>query len=192
MKNTVRVAIILWAVAVAALFVLCVTVSSAEEPAQEPAPAPVATRSADAESTITPAEKTPAKVVYSAEEIILAKTVWGEARGCSRTEQAAVVWCILNRVDAGMGSIIDVATAPLQFVGYREENPVTEEHIALVNDVLTRRALEDTNSGEVGRVLPKEYLYFTGDGVSNHFCTEFNGGTVWDWSLQTPYEEDFR
>ena len=30
----------------------------------------------------------------------LARTVWGEARGCSTTEQAAVAWCVLNRVDS--------------------------------------------------------------------------------------------
>lgn len=33
---------------------------------------------------------------------LIAQTVWAEARGVeSRAEQAAVVWCILNRVDAG-------------------------------------------------------------------------------------------
>ena len=32
---------------------------------------------------------------------MLAKTIWGEARGVeSITEKAAVAWCILNRVDA--------------------------------------------------------------------------------------------
>ena len=31
---------------------------------------------------------------------LIAKTVWGEARGCSVTQQAAVAWCILNRVDS--------------------------------------------------------------------------------------------
>lgn len=30
----------------------------------------------------------------------LARMVWGEARGCSTTEQAAVVWCVLNRFDS--------------------------------------------------------------------------------------------
>ena len=42
---------------------------------------------------------------------------------------------------------------------------------------------------EVGRVLPREYLFFTGDGEHNHFRTEWDGGQVWDWSLQSPYEE---
>ncbi len=32
---------------------------------------------------------------------MIAKTIWGEARGTSMTEKAAVAWCILNRVDSG-------------------------------------------------------------------------------------------
>jgi len=42
--------------------------------------------------------------------------------------------------------------------------------------------------GSVGRVLPKEYLYFTGDGAHNYFTTEWQGGQTWDWSLESPYE----
>lgn len=33
----------------------------------------------------------------------LAKTLYGEARGCSTVEQATVVWCVLNRVDDESG-----------------------------------------------------------------------------------------
>ena len=40
-----------------------------------------------------------------------------------------------------------------------------------------------------GRVLPKEYLFFGGDGTHNYFRTKWDGGTVWDWSLPSPYEE---
>ena len=121
---------------------------------------------------------------------VLAKTVYGEARGCSVTEQAAVVWCILNRVDAGYGTIIDVATAPNQFVGYVESNPVEPDILLLVQDVVVRWELEDTNSGEVGRVLPEDYLWFHGDGVENHFRNSYSGGDIWDWSLPSPYEEE--
>ena len=67
-----------------------------------------------------------------AEVEMLAKTIWGEARGVeSITEKAAVAWCILNRVDAKGyacgGDIEYVLTFPGQFVGYDEENPVTTE-----------------------------------------------------------------
>lgn len=40
----------------------------------------------------------------------------------------------------------------------------------------------------VGRVLPKEYLYFSGDGIRNTFRTQYKGGTRWNWSLPSPYE----
>jgi len=36
---------------------------------------------------------------YYSDEVVLAKTAYGEARGCSTTQQAAVMWCVLNRVD---------------------------------------------------------------------------------------------
>ena len=36
-----------------------------------------------------------------ASKVALAKMVWGEARGCSTTEQAATIWCVLNRYDSG-------------------------------------------------------------------------------------------
>lgn len=119
----------------------------------------------------------------------LAKTVWGEARGCSRTEQAAVVWCVLNRVDnpAWPDSITGVVTQPRQFSGYDEDNPVDEDILALVWDVLARWEAEKICVGHVGRVLPKEYLFFGGDGKTNHFRTEYRGGTTWDWSLDSPY-----
>ena len=154
---------------------------------------------AEPEPTVSalPAAELPATDLPAAEPVayhepppqeILAKLVWGEARGCSRTEQAAVVWCVMNRVDDGQGDIVEVATAPCQFYGYDPENPVDPEILALVRDVLTRWGMEQTCIGSVGRVLPKEYLYFTGDGAHNYFTTEWNGGQTWDWSLESPYE----
>lgn len=41
---------------------------------------------------------------------------------------------------------------------------------------------------DVGRVLPPDYLYFSGDGKRNHFRNEYDGGQTWDWSLPSPYE----
>ena len=118
------------------------------------------------------------------EVIILAKLVYGEASVFSITEQAAVIWCVLNRVDAGYGDIISVVTAPHQFVGYRETNPVCDEYVWLAEDVLYR-----WQNGGSGRVLPSEYLYFHGDGKRNHFRSEFKSTDYWDWSLPSPYKE---
>ena len=120
---------------------------------------------------------------------LIAKTVWGEARGCNATQQAAVVWCILNRVDsmAFPNSIQAVVTQKYQFAGYRSENPVELDILALVYDVLARWSLETEYAGSVGRVLPQSYLFFTGNGVENMFTETLFGKTVWDWSLPSPY-----
>ena len=104
----------------------------------------------------------------------IAKTVYGEAMVCGTTERAAVVWCILNRADDAR----DAADHPLL--------PELEE---LALDVIERWLDEKDGNADTGRVLPREYLFFTGDGEHNHFRTEWDGGQVWDWSLQSPYEE---
>ena len=162
------------------------TSAAPEEPEAPAVPEPTA-------STLPAPQETPAAepVIYHEPDPqeILAKLVWGEARGCSTTEQAAVVWCVLNRVDDGQGDIAEVATAPCQFYGYDPGNPMDAEILALVQDVLIRWSMEHSCVGSVGRVLPKEYLYFTGDGAHNYFTTGWQGGQTWDWSLASPYEE---
>ena len=122
---------------------------------------------------------------------LLAKTVWGEARGCNRFEQSAVVWCILNRVDAGRGSIAQVITAPNQFTGYKSSHPVTKEIKELVKDVVARWKLEKTVCGNVGRTLPKDYLYFRADstGIGNVFRNKYKGDyKIWNWDCWNPYK----
>ena len=127
-----------------------------------------------------------------ASKVALAKMVWGEARGCSTTEQAATIWCVLNRYDSGdrfwADTVEGITTQPCQFYGYDSSNPVDPDILALVEDVLARWMAEKECVGSVGRVLPREYLYFTGDGVHNYFTTEWQGGQTWDWSLESPYE----
>lgn len=118
----------------------------------------------------------------------IAKTVWGEARGCSTMEQSAVIWCILNRVDAGYGTIEEVITAPYQFTGYKETNPVEGEFVELAQDVLIRWQAEKYCIGDVGRTLPDTYLWFHGDGKRNHFRDAFDGDYhIWGWDCLNPY-----
>lgn len=133
---------------------------------------------------------TPVVHIYTDNEVAyLAKTVWGEARGLSKTEQAAVVWTILNRVDDGRfgKGIVNVITAPKQFVGYKTSNPITAEIKEVVLDVLNRWEREKAGIEDVGRVLPKGYLYFRGNGKENLFSKSWNSKNVWDWSLESPY-----
>ena len=120
----------------------------------------------------------------------IAKTVWGEARGLSKTQQAGVIWTILNRFDDGRfgKEIIRVITAPSQFAGYKSSHPVDPEIRNLVIDVLDRYAQEKAGIENVGRVLPKDYLYFRGNGKTNLFSEKLNSNNTWDWSLESPYD----
>lgn len=127
----------------------------------------------------------------------LAKTLWGEARGIESTmEKAAVCWCVLNRVDSdewdfrNMNTIESVVTAPNQFMGYDKKNPLDDELVEIARDVLTRWYMEKDGIENVGRVLPKEYTHFYGDGESNYFRTDWRGKEFWDWSLEDPYKEE--
>lgn len=119
----------------------------------------------------------------------LAKIVYREARGIKEdSHKAAVVWCILNRVDDGYwgDSIVEVATYPNAFA-WVPDTPVDEELVDLVVDVITRWNHEKEGLSDVGRTLPKEYLYFTGDGSYNRFTKEWGSTDYWDWSLPDPY-----
>jgi hypothetical protein len=121
---------------------------------------------------------------------LIAKTLYGETRSDEiPTEQkAAVAWCILNRVDAGWGTIEEVVTAKSQFTGYRASNPVWDSLYELTLDVLHRWAEEHDGAENVGRTLPADYLYFTGDGDRNNFTKKWKSGEPkWDWSLGSPY-----
>jgi len=155
--------------------------------ASSPAPAMTAerTESITATETVIPTtEKIQEPQVYDVipdpeptlpfterEAEILAKTVWGEARGLSTEEQRLVIWTVLQRVDDNRwGNTIEaVITAPRQFNGYRERNPVTPEIHALVVQELT-----DWHNGENPPThelfAPNApYFFFDGDGKNNWF-----------------------
>ena len=102
--------------------------------------------------------------------VAMAKMLWGEARGCTRDNQAMAVWCVLNRVDDPRfpDTIQGVLSQPSQFHGYSPDFPVWEELKEVARDVLTRWSLEKQGA-TVERELPNTYLWFTGDGVQNHF-----------------------
>ena len=121
----------------------------------------------------------------------LAKVLYGECRGVkSQMEQAAVAWCVLNRVDSRYypNTVMEVITQPRQFHGYEEDYPVLPALKAIAEDVLTKWHLEKEGEEDVGRVLPKSYIYFVGDGVHNYFAEEYLSKEYWDFSLDNPYE----
>lgn len=142
----------------------------------------------------TPAQPAvePAKLYTEADVEMLARLIYTEARGVrSKTEQAAVVWVVLNRLDnpnRPQKTIADVVCAPYQF-DYRPWAPVTDEFKALAVDVLERWQAEKDGQADVGRVLPPEYQYFEGWGGRNWFSAEWRSDEYWDWSLPSPYED---
>lgn len=157
-----------------------------------PTPALTPTAATEPVATPSPTPEPPEYIPDPAEVEMLAKLTYGEARGIfSQTEQAAVMWCVLNRVDAegyAMGhSIKYVVTFKGQIHGYDPDNPTVDDYgrdlTVLAADVLTRWA-----TGADGRVLPVEYLWFEGDGEHNYFRDAYRDGNVWYWSLPSPYD----
>lgn len=131
---------------------------------------------------------------------MLGLTIWGEANGQSKMEQAAVAWSILNRVDeegyARGKSLSHVITFPGQFHGYKNTKGArcTDYYLELAKDVVDRWAREHNGEENVGRVLPKEYTFFVGKKTNgewhNYFRTAYKTNEPrWDWSLPNPYEE---
>lgn len=110
-----------------------------------------------------------------ADVLALARTLYGECRGCSELQQRAVCWCIFNRVDDSRfpDTVLGVITQKSQFFGYSASNPVWDS----LYDV-AYQTMVDWNNRE-NRVFGPEYCFFHGDGRRNHFTTEWNGGKEW-------------
>ena len=121
----------------------------------------------------------------------LAKLVWAEGRGIpSDTQKAAIMWCVINRVEkegAWANDLWTVLTAPHQFA-YRKNAPVDPHLYELAKDVLIRWDKERCGYTDVGRTLPSNYYYFSGDGIRNYFRDKYKGGNIWRWTLESPYE----
>lgn len=114
----------------------------------------------------------------------LANVMHSEANGLTTREVAMVAWCVLNRVDIGQGTIHSICNSN-QFT--RKGNRT--QYAWLAEDVLIRYYSEKMGVENVGRVLPKDYLYFTGDGRHNYFRNSFYGSKVLYFpELINPYE----
>lgn len=127
---------------------------------------------------------------YSNQDVIdIAKVLYHECRGIpSKTEKACVAWTILNRVDYYNSTVYSIVRAPYQFAFYPNA-PVWNELYELAQDVLNRWNREKNGETNVGRVLPKEYLYFVGSNGHNYFRDKYSGSyNVWNYSIKSPYE----
>jgi len=147
------------------------------------------------ETTVLEEEKEVETVVvkqYDDETVeVLTNLLYGEARGVKGDDRkSAVVWCVLNRFDNGNygNTIIKVATAKHQFCGYVAGRVYKDldsyNHCKeIVIDVLDRYYTEE----QVGRTLPKDYLYFVAKNGENVFTKEWKSTNYWNWSLENPY-----
>ncbi len=130
-----------------------------------------------------------AKYENSEEIVMLAKLIYREA-GCvkSDTEKAAVVWCVLNRVDDARhpNTIKKVITQKHQFA-WKKKTPVLQKFKDLALDVVIRWELEKKGFQNVGRILPSNYLFFAGRKGHNWFRNKFKCKQYWDWSIESPY-----
>ena len=127
-----------------------------------------------AEETATEtAQETP--ILTQREREVLAKLIYGEANDgvVPEAERSMVIWCVLNRLDSAQsdwfgGTVEGIATNCQQFTGYQEDSPVTEANLRLVDDVAKRWKRQKCGEQNVGRTLPKDYLFFVADGTGRH------------------------
>lgn len=122
--------------------------------------------------------------------------VHGEAGGVpSITRRSGCLWIVCNRVISEDPFFPDDLEAVIeqksQFDGYTPGNTYTQADYDLAVDVFERfwREQNGESSVTVGRTIPTDYLYFTGDGKENHF-TKVQYGTpyVWGSMFVSPYK----
>lgn len=165
-------------------------VTPIETTAQEPGTEEITERvdSTECELGDDNTEATKPYIISYDDLVMLAKLIYGEASIVeSKTEQAAVVWCVLNRVDDPRfpNTITEVVTQPYQFAGYSEDYPVYTKYLLLAEDVLIRYY-----SGGDGRVIPKDYLYFMGFNGHNWFTKEYLDTNYYKFDIEnSPYED---
>ena len=121
----------------------------------------------------------------------LAKIIWLEGGGESIEYQSAVAWTVLNHLDLGDwgDTLTDVITYPGHFA-WDKYAPINDIQLELAKDVFIRWQLEKEGFEDVGRTLPKEYIYFWANSKGEcRFNTVYGVKEgAWDWSLPSPYE----
>lgn len=103
---------------------------------------------------------------------------WGEYSGTDYAQRTAPIWCACNRADA-WGLTLDEVMHSDAFHGLLTEREVPTEWYDLARETLARWELEKLGYIDVGRTLPSEYLYFSGNGVVNVYRTEYTGGLTY-------------
>lgn len=107
---------------------------------------------------------------------MIARILYNEARHLPTVEQSMVVWCMLNSWEVeGYGrSFAEVVQNKFTYNPYNE---IEADKKWVAQDVLTRYVRECKGEPEVGRTLPKGYIYMVGDEWQTHniFRKDFDG-----------------
>lgn len=135
------------------------------------------TESVTFSTKIEPEYIDPPEPPYTGDDIkMLAKMVWGEARGCPVEEQRLVIWAVIQRVDSDgwADTISEVITQKNQFKAYHADNPVDPEIYTLCVNELTDwwNGAHPPTHELYAPTAP--YYYFDGDGTNNWFRKEWN------------------
>lgn len=128
---------------------------------------------------------------HYSDAIAMAGTMYAEARGLDKREMSMVCWTILNRWDSGrFGSTLhSVIWAKSQFAhSNRRVADNGADLVWLAQDVLTRYWKEKNGEQNVGRTLPKGYLFYYGDGRHNYFRVTNSGRGAYNFGLWNPYQ----
>lgn len=128
---------------------------------------------------------------HYSDAVAMAGTMYAEARGLDKREMSMICWTILNRWDNGrFGSTLhSVIWAKSQFA--HSNRKVADNGVDLVwlaQDVLTRYWKEKNGEQNVGRTLPKGYLFYYGDGRHNYFRVTNSGRGTYNFGLWNPYQ----
>lgn len=144
---------------------------------------------------VEPVVKQPTKLYTENDVIMMAKLMYGEARGIkSQQEIAAIGWVVVNRVDDSRfpNTVEKVITQPSQF-HYISSNPTKSDYgydlTYIARHVLDSWCAEKEGLNIGGRVLPKDYLYFHGANGRNYFKKTVNSKDYWNFSLPNPYAD---
>ena len=157
-----------------------------------------ASAATDASSSTSDSGSTapPIQRYTESDAVMMAKTMYGEARGLPIVEIACVGWCILNRVDDSRfpSTIASVITQRSQFSGWNSKHPTKSDGgvdlLALAKDVCNRWSWEKAGKSNVGRVLPVGYCWFKGFSGHNWFRKDnkAQAAGAWDYSYPNPYK----
>ena len=123
---------------------------------------------------------------------MIAKVIWGAARGVdNEMQQAAVAWCIMNRVESHLfpDTVAEVIQEFKQFPAYHDANPVVSNFKDLAKDVVDRwkSEMRGAKEADVLRVLPKEYIYFNGRNRINYFSKTYPVRHGYNFNCKNPY-----